>query len=390
MPSSFAPEKRSLRGMAAADSSPELAYPSETEPEPERAARYSDVVPAPSSRFAPAHRLTALRPSSQPPPKDAEVEGVILEVLLAAAHADGVMCGREQRSVRRIMLRLTGGNELPDELSRRIDEFDPAEFDAREAAEMLLEIAPLQRRHVLELVREVCDANNAFDLEEERFLLDLTRALELSPEDIADLVVHAPDGIHGAAKRSFDVAFSAAFLACGWPLLAVLALGVKLSSKGPALFRQDRSGRDGRTIGVLKFRTMRVTENGAEVRQASKGDARITRFGAFLRRTSLDELPQFVNVLLGDMSVVGPRPHAVAHNLHYRTKILEYMLRHKVRPGITGWAQVNGFRGETATVDKMVERVACDLEYIRRWSFGFDLRLVWLTVFGKGARQNAY
>jgi putative colanic acid biosynthesis UDP-glucose lipid carrier transferase len=126
------------------------------------------------------------------------------------------------------------------------------------------------------------------------------------------------------------------------------------------------------------------------VKQASKGDARITRFGAFLRRTSLDELPQFVNVLLGDMSVVGPRPHAVAHNQHYRTKILEYMLRHKVRPGITGWAQVSGFRGETATVDKMVQRVSCDLEYIRRWTFGFDLRIVWLTVFGKGARQNAY
>jgi exopolysaccharide biosynthesis polyprenyl glycosylphosphotransferase len=352
--------------------------------------RHSDVVPAPSSRFAPAYRLTALRPSSEPPPQDAEVEAVILEVLLAAAHADGVMCGREQRTVQRIMLRLTGGYDLPPALARRIATFDPAEFDAQEAAELLLEISPPQRRHVLELVREVCDANNAFDLEEERFLLGLTRALELSPEDIADLVVHAPEGIHGTAKRCFDLAFSATFLATAWPLLAVLALGVKLSSPGPALFRQDRSGRDGHTIGVLKFRTMRVTENGAEVRQASKGDPRVTRFGAFLRRTSLDELPQFVNVLLGDMSVVGPRPHAVAHNQHYRTKILEYMLRHKVRPGITGWAQVNGFRGETATVDKMIERVACDLEYIRRWSFGFDVRIVWSTVFGSGARANAY
>jgi exopolysaccharide biosynthesis polyprenyl glycosylphosphotransferase len=364
----------------------------DVEPEaPTQAApRYSDVVPAPSSRFAPAYRLTALRPSSEPPPQNSEIEAVILEVLLAAAHADGFMCGREQRTVRRIMLRLTGGYDLAPTLAKRIDEFDPAEFDAQEAAELLLEISPPQRRHVLELVREVCDANNAFDLEEERFVLGLTRALELSPEDIADLVVHAPEGIHGTAKRCFDVAFSAAFLASAWPLLALLALGVKVSSPGPALFRQDRSGRDGHTIGVLKFRTMRVTENGAEVRQASKGDPRVTRFGAFLRRTSLDELPQFVNVLLGDMSVVGPRPHAVAHNQHYRTKILEYMLRHKVRPGITGWAQVNGFRGETATVDKMVERVACDLEYIRRWTFGFDLRIVWSTVFGSDARSNAY
>ncbi len=166
-------------------------------------------------------------------------------------------------------------------------------------------------------------------------------------------------------------------------MLALLALGVKLTSPGPVLFRQARSGRDGHSIGVFKFRTMSVSENGSSVRQATKNDARITRFGAFLRRTSLDELPQFVNVLLGHMSVVGPRPHAVAHNQHYRTQILEYMLRHKVRPGITGWAQVNGFRGETDTVDKMVQRVSHDLEYIRRWSMGLDLRIVWLT--GSGA-----
>jgi putative colanic acid biosynthesis UDP-glucose lipid carrier transferase len=371
--------------MSAPETAPSLDL-LESEAEP----RYSDVVPAPSSRFGEAYRLTALRPASEPPPRDGEVEAVILEVLLAAAHADGEMCGREQRSVRRIMQRLTARLDLAPELEERIAAFDPNEFDAREAAEMLLEITPQQRRHVLELVREVCDANNAFDLTEERFLVDLTRALELSPEDIADLVVNAPDGIHGAAKRAFDVAFSAAFLAGAWPLLLAIAAGVKMTSPGPALFKQNRSGRDGHDIGVLKFRTMRVAENGADVRQATKGDPRVTRFGAFLRRTSLDELPQFVNVLLGDMSVVGPRPHAVAHNQHYRTKILEYMLRHKVRPGITGWAQVNGFRGETDTVDKMVERVACDLEYIRRWSFLFDVRIVWLTVFGKGVRQNAY
>lgn len=366
----------------------------ESSPEPDFAPAgtplYSDVVPAPSSRFTPAVRLTALRPASEPPPANADIEGAILEVLLAAAHADGEMCGREQRTVRRIMQRLLGGHTLPAHLARRIDDFDPTQFNPLEAAELLLEISPAQRRHVLELVREVCDANNAFDLAEEKFLVDLTHALELSPEDIADLVVHAPEGIHGAAKRCFDLAFSIGFLASAWPLLALLAAGVKLSSPGPVLFRQDRYGRDGRTIGVLKFRTMSVTENGGEVRQASKNDPRVTRFGAFLRRTSLDELPQFFNVLRGDMSVIGPRPHAVAHNQHYRTKILEYMLRHKVRPGITGWAQVNGFRGETATVDKMVERVAHDLEYIRRWSLGLDLRIVWLTVFGRGVRQNAY
>jgi putative colanic acid biosysnthesis UDP-glucose lipid carrier transferase len=367
---------------------PETSFELDVQVEGERP--YSDIAPAPSSRMPRAHRLTALRPSSLPPSTDEQIGAVILDVLLAAAHADGVMCGREQRTVTRIMLRLSGGYELPRTWRERIEAFDPNEFDAREAAEMLLEISPADRRAVLELVREVCDANNAFDLEEEQFLIALTHALELAPEDISDLVVHAPEGIHGFAKRSFDVAFSAAFLAAAWPLMLGLACGVKLSSPGPVLFRQARAGRDGRDIGVLKFRTMRVTENGSKVQQARKNDPRVTRFGAFLRRSSLDELPQFINVLLGDMSVVGPRPHAVAHNEHYRTKILEYMLRHKVRPGITGWAQVHGWRGETATVDKMVQRVAHDLEYIRRWSFGMDLRIVWLTVFGKGVRQNAY
>ena len=369
---------------------PDASAADTLEPASEAEPRYSSVIRVSASHFPPAHPPTGLRARSEPPPSDTAIEAVVLEVLLAAAHADGVMCGRERRTVRRLMLRLTGAAVLRPALAARIDSFDPTEFDALEAAELLLEIKPEQRRHVLELVREVCDANDAFDLAEEKFLVDLTRALALTAEDIADLVVHAPPGIHGAAKRGFDLLFSSLFLASAWPLLAVLALGVKLSSPGPALFRQARSGRDGREIGVLKFRTMRVTENGSDVRQATKGDARVTRFGAFLRRTSLDELPQFVNVLLGDMSVVGPRPHAVAHNQHYRTKILEYMLRHKVRPGITGWAQAHGFRGETDTVDKMVARVAYDLEYIRRWSLGLDLRIVWLTVFGAGTRQNAY
>jgi putative colanic acid biosynthesis UDP-glucose lipid carrier transferase len=135
---------------------------------------------------------------------------------------------------------------------------------------------------------------------------------------------------------------------------------------------------------------MRVTEDGDDVEQAKRGDPRVTRLGALLRRTSLDELPQFWNVLKGDMSVVGPRPHALSHNKHYRTQILEYMLRHKVKPGITGWAQVNGWRGETETLDKMVQRVAHDLEYIRRYSFWFDVKIVLLTLLGGRASSNAY
>jgi putative colanic acid biosynthesis UDP-glucose lipid carrier transferase len=206
---------------------------------------------------------------------------------------------------------------------------------------------------------------------------------------VADLCVHAAEGIDGVSKRAFDVLFSALVLACGLPLFAALAAGVKLSSPGPVLFTQRRYGRGGREIQVFKFRTMRVTEDGPIVRQATKDDDRVTRFGRFLRKTSLDELPQFLNVLIGDMSVVGPRPHAVAHNQHYRTQILEYMLRHKVKPGITGWAQVNGWRGETDTLDKMIQRVAHDIEYIRRYSLWFDLKIVLFTVVGR-ANRNAY
>jgi putative colanic acid biosynthesis UDP-glucose lipid carrier transferase len=155
-------------------------------------------------------------------------------------------------------------------------------------------------------------------------------------------------------------------------------------------FKQRRYGLNGKEIRVLKFRTMTVLEDGPVVTQAKKDDRRITRFGAFLRSTSLDELPQFLQVLTGEMSIVGPRPHAVAHNELYRAKIHGYMLRHKVKPGITGWAQVNGWRGETDTVDKMEKRVEHDLEYIRYWGLFWDLKIIFLTIFGRKTSENAY
>jgi len=172
-------------------------------------------------------------------------------------------------------------------------------------------------------------------------------------------------------------------------MLAV-AIAVKLSSKGPVFFRQRRYGLNGEVIYVLKFRTMTVSEDGDAVKQATKNDQRITPVGAFLRRTSLDELPQFLQVLTGEMSIVGPRPHAVVHNELYRQQIRGYMLRHKVKPGITGWAQVNGWRGETDTLDKMAKRVEHDLEYIRRWNFFWDIEIIFRTVFSSRARKNAY
>ncbi len=175
------------------------------------------------------------------------------------------------------------------------------------------------------------------------------------------------------------------------PLMLFIAIGVKLSSPGPVLFKQYRNGWDGRRIKVYKFRTMRLhQEEAGALAQATAHDQRVTRFGALLRRTSLDELPQFFNVLQGRMSIVGPRPHAIVHNERYKELIDFYMLRHKVKPGITGWAQVNGYRGETDTVEKMRKRVECDLFYIENWSLWFDLKIILLTVLRGFVSRNAY
>lgn len=187
-------------------------------------------------------------------------------------------------------------------------------------------------------------------------------------------------GVNRVVKRLSDIVLASIILVLISPVLIGVAIGVKRSSPGPIIFKQRRHGLDGREILVYKFRSMRSMDNGAVVKQATKGDPRITPFGAFIRKTSLDELPQFVNVLQGRMSIVGPRPHAVAHNDEYRRIILAYMVRHKVKPGITGWAQVNGCRGETETVDKMEARVAYDLEYLRNWSLSLDLRIIARTI----------
>lgn len=187
-------------------------------------------------------------------------------------------------------------------------------------------------------------------------------------------------GVNGALKRASDIVLSLLILLLVSPLMLVIALAVKLDSPGPAIFKQRRYGLDGEQILVYKFRSMAVTEDGNTIQQAQKNDMRVTRLGAFLRRTSLDELPQFVNVLQGRMSIVGPRPHAVAHNEMYRTLIKGYMVRHKVRPGITGWAQVNGQRGETDTLDKMQARIDCDLDYLRNWSLQLDLFIILKTM----------
>lgn len=197
-------------------------------------------------------------------------------------------------------------------------------------------------------------------------------------------------GINSVTKRTMDVTLSLFILLLITPLLLLIAIGIKLGSPGPVIFKQRRYGLDGEEIIVYKFRSMVVMEEGEQVIQATRSDPRFTRLGAFLRKTSLDELPQFINVLQGRMSIVGPRPHAVSHNELYRSLIKGYMVRHKVRPGITGWAQVNGFRGETDTIQKMRSRIYYDLEYERNWSIFLDLFIILKTIYVVIWDKHAY
>ena len=197
--------------------------------------------------------------------------------------------------------------------------------------------------------------------------------------------------VNAVFKRLEDIILTSVILTVIVLPMLVIALSIRLSSRGPALFRQRRYGIDGRAIEVLKFRSMSVSEDDPNtIIQARRDDPRVTRLGRFLRRTSLDELPQFFNVLGGSMSVVGPRPHAIAHNEQYRRLIGGYMLRHKVKPGITGWAQVNGLRGEIGDIKDMQQRIRYDLDYIDHWSLLFDLYIVVLTVFKGFGGERAY
>ena len=191
-------------------------------------------------------------------------------------------------------------------------------------------------------------------------------------------------------KRAEDLIFGTIITLLISPLMLIIAIGIKLTSRGPVIFKQDRYGLSGQKITVYKFRSMRVMENADVVIQATKQDPRVTRFGSFLRRKSLDELPQFINVLQGRMSIVGPRPHAIAHNEEYRKIVDNYMIRHKVKPGITGLAQVNGYRGEVDTLDKMEKRVQYDIEYIQNWSLWLDIKIILKTMTKGFSGENAY
>lgn len=247
-------------------------------------------------------------------------------------------------------------------------------------------------QRILQLIDELADTTASVYVIPDLLIYDLQHARwsTMGGLPVVSVFESPLSGEAGWLKRIEDVVLGSIILLLIAPLMVLIAIGIKLSSPGPVIFRQRRYGLNGKVVDVWKFRSMTVCEDGDHVPQAIKGDARITPFGAFLRRTSLDELPQFINVLQGTMSIVGPRPHAVAHNEQYRRLIYGYMLRHKVKPGITGWAQVNGWRGETDTLEKMQKRVEFDLAYMHQWSLWMDIKIIWMTVLKGFSGKNAY
>ena len=253
----------------------------------------------------------------------------------------------------------------------------------------------LPMRHVqrvLDLLDELRDTTASIYYVPDVFVFDLiqSRTGEILGMPVVAMCETPFFGYRGVVKRLMDVAFSLAAMLLLFPFFLVVSVLVKLSSPGPVIFKQRRYGLDGHEIYIYKFRTMTVTEDGNTIRQATRDDARITPVGRILRRFSIDELPQLMNVVQGTMSLVGPRPHAVAHNEEYRKLIKGYMVRHKVLPGITGLAQVNGCRGETARLEEMRRRIEFDLEYLRRWSPGLDVKIIFKTIFLLFGDRKAY
>ena len=245
---------------------------------------------------------------------------------------------------------------------------------------------------IRQLISKLSETTASVYVVPEFFVSDL---MNLTWSNVGDLpaisVFETPFfGVDGWLKHAEDIILGSIILLFVFIPMVVISIGVKLSSPGPVFFRQTRYGLRGEKINVWKFRTMNVCEDGSKIDQVTRSDPRVTGFGSFLRKTSLDELPQFFNVLQGTMSIVGPRPHAVAHNEQYRKIVDGYMLRHKVKPGITGLAQVSGWRGETDTLEKMKKRVECDLSYIRNWSLWLDMKIIFKTVTSELSGENAY
>ncbi len=283
---------------------------------------------------------------------------------------------------------------IPRGLGRRVGKLDELIEHARQRqVDMIYVTFPMRaEQRIKKILDRLSDTTASVYLVPDFFVFELlhSRWTSINGLPVVSIFENPFYGVDGLVKRVLDTCLAGLFLAIAAIPMLIVAISVKLTSPGPVFFRQKRYGLDGREILVWKFRTMRVCEDGPQVRQATKDDPRVTKVGAFLRKTSLDELPQLFNVIEGNMSLVGPRPHASAHNETFRKMVRGYMLRHKVKPGITGLAQVNGCRGETDTLSKMEKRIEYDHRYIREWSLWMDLKILFKTFFVVCSTRNAY
>lgn len=324
-------------------------------------------------------------------PSLATIQGEPKRAVIAGVNEHGVMLAREFEQNPytptrlagffddRVRERVGGLTEFP--LLGTIDQL-PVYVRQQRIEAIYISLPMASQPRILKLLDELSDTTASIYFVPDMFITDLMQARIDSVGDIPVVAVcETPfTGVNGMIKRASDIVMSLIILTLISPLLLIIALSIWLTSPGPIIFKQRRYGLNGEEILVSKFRSMSVCEDGETVQQVQKNDSRVTKVGAFLRKTSLDELPQFFNVLQGSMSIVGPRPHAVAHNELYRTMIKGYMVRHKVKPGITGWAQVNGWRGETDTLEKMKTRIEYDLAYLRNWSLRLDLYIIFKTI----------
>ena len=329
------------------------------------------------------------------------MEGVRRDAVIIGAGESGRKLARQLEASPFLGIRLAGF--FDDRSPARLDTADGAQLLGKtadlaayvkaSAVDLIFITLPMASQpRIMKLLDELRDTTASVYFAPDIFLFDLIQARMDNIGGVPIVAVCETPfyGVSGLVKRISDIVIATLILILIAPLMLCIAIAVKLESPGPALFRQRRYGLDGKEIVVYKFRSMTVCEDGGVIKQATKNDQRITRLGAFLRKSSLDELPQFINVIQGRMSVVGPRPHAVAHNELYRKLIKGYMVRHKVKPGITGWAQVNGLRGETDTLDKMKARIEFDLAYLRNWSLQLDLAIILRTVLVVLKDRHAY
>jgi len=334
-------------------------------------------------------------------PKVMAMEGLHRIAVIAGENALGAKLAMELRSAPVLGIRLAGmfddrGPERRTKLEGVATLGNLAalpEYARSNRVDLIYIALPMgSQPRIINLLNQLRDTTASIYFVPDIFMFDLIQARVDTLNGIPVVAVCETPyfGFNGFVKTISDYILATLALILLSPLMILIAIGVRASSPGPALFRQHRYGLDGKKIVIYKFRTMTVLEDGPKIRQATKVDERVTRIGQILRRTSLDELPQFINVLQGRMSVVGPRPHAVAHNEIYRKLIDGYMVRHKVKPGVTGWAQVSGLRGETDTVEKMERRVEYDLAYLRNWSLRLDLVIILKTILVLFGDKRAY